>query len=101
MKKIGIIGSGIVAKTLGAGFLKHGYPVMLGTSDKSKLTEWQKGVGANAQVGSFDETAKFGDIVVLAVKGTAAKKALEGIAGENLAKKTIIDTTIQLPMKYP
>ncbi len=43
MKKIGIIGSGIVAQTLGGGFLKHGYQVMLGTRDKSKLAEWQKG----------------------------------------------------------
>ena len=42
MKEIGIIGSGIVAQTLGTGFLKHGYQVMLGTRDKSKLAEWQK-----------------------------------------------------------
>ena len=39
MKKIGIVGSGIVAKTLGKGFIKYGYEVMLGTSDPSKLQE--------------------------------------------------------------
>ena len=84
MKKIGIIGSGIVAQTLGGGFLKHGYQVMLGTSDKSKLAEWQKGAGAKAIVGSFAETAKFGEIIVLAVKGTIAKNVLVLLGHQNL-----------------
>ena len=93
MKKIGIIGSGIVAQTLGGGFLKHGYQVMLGTRDKSKLAEWQKGAGAKAIVGSFAETAKFGEIIVLAVKGTVAKNALGLIGHQNLKNKTVIDAT--------
>ncbi|HZR46463.1 MAG TPA: NAD(P)-binding domain-containing protein [Candidatus Manganitrophaceae bacterium] len=38
--KVGIIGSGIVAKTLGAGFLKHGHQVMLGSREPAKLKEW-------------------------------------------------------------
>jgi len=93
MKKIGIIGSGIVAQTLGAGFLKHGYQVMLGTRDHSKLAEWQKGAGAKAQIGSFADTAKYGEIIVLAVKGTSAKNALGLMGHENLRNKTIIDAT--------
>jgi predicted dinucleotide-binding enzyme len=36
MKKIGIIGSGAVAKALGNGFIKHGYQVKLGTRDTAK-----------------------------------------------------------------
>ena len=35
--KIGVIGSGEVAKTLESGFLKHGHEVMLGTRDPAKL----------------------------------------------------------------
>jgi hypothetical protein len=93
MKKIGIIGSGIVARTLGEGFLKNGYQVMLGTSDKSKLAEWQKGAGEKATVGSFAETAKFGEIIVLAVKGTVAKNALGLMGHQNLKNKTVIDAT--------
>ncbi len=93
MKKIGIIGSGMVAQTLGAGFLKHGYQVMLGTRDISKLAEWQNGAGANALVGSFADAAKFGDIIVLAVKGTVAKDALDLMGHENLNHKTILDAT--------
>lgn len=93
MKKIGIIGSGVVAQTLGTGFLKHGYQVMLGTRDNSKLAEWQKNTGANALIGSFTEAAKFGDIIVLAVKGNVAKEALDLIGQESLNHKTIIDAT--------
>jgi predicted dinucleotide-binding enzyme len=93
MKKIGIIGSGIVAQTLGTGFLKHGYQVMLGTRDKSKLIEWQKGAEVNALTGSFADASKFGEIIVLAVKGTVAKKTLELIGQENLKSKTVIDAT--------
>ena len=38
--KVGIIGSGVVAQALGAGFLKHGHEVALGTRDPAKLTDW-------------------------------------------------------------
>ena len=39
MKKIGILGSGAVAKVLATGFLKHGYEVTVGTRDINKLAE--------------------------------------------------------------
>ncbi len=93
MKTIGIIGSGIVAKTLGTGFLDKGHEVMLGTRDASKLSEWSSTAGPNAKVGSFDETASFGDIVVFAVKGTAALTALGQIDSQLLKDKTIMDAT--------
>lgn len=92
MKKISILGSGAVAKTLGAGFLKHGYEVMLGTRNADKLEEW-KATNPSAQVGSFEEAAAFGEIVVLAVKGTATKSALELAGADNLNGKIVIDTT--------
>ena len=92
-KKIGIIGSGSVAQTLGAGFIKHGYPVMLGTRHPEKLLIWKDGAGKGAEVGSFEETGSFGDILVLATKGSAAQTALEMTGVENLNGKTIIDAT--------
>lgn len=92
-KKIGIIGSGTVAQTLGAGFLKHGYEVMLGTRDTTKLEAWKAEKGHGAHVGSFEESGAFGDILVLAAKGTAAKAALELTGRKNIEGKTIIDAT--------
>src|SRR5208337_480976 len=38
--KVGVIGSGVVAQTLGAGFLKHGHEVAMGTREPAKLEEW-------------------------------------------------------------
>jgi 8-hydroxy-5-deazaflavin:NADPH oxidoreductase len=89
--KIGILGSGIVARVLGTGFLKHGYDVMMGTRDVSKLAEWQ--ASGSGKVGSFSDAAAFGDIVVLAVKGTMANSALQMSGKANLAGKVVIDTT--------
>jgi 8-hydroxy-5-deazaflavin:NADPH oxidoreductase len=90
--KVGLLGSGVVAKTLAEGFLKHGHEAMLGTREPAKLADWTA-EHAGAQVGSFAEAAKFGDVVVLAVKGTAAAKAVQAAGAENLAGKPVIDTT--------
>jgi predicted dinucleotide-binding enzyme len=90
--KIGILGSGVVAKALAEGFLKHGYEVMLGTREVANLAAWAQ-QHPKARIGGFADSAAFGELVVLAVKGAAAKDALR-LAGEtNLAGKTVIDTT--------
>lgn len=93
MKNIGIIGSGQVAKALAKGFAKHGYQVMISSREPSKLLEWQTNAGDGISAGTFEEAAKFGDLVVLAVKGSVAANAVELAAPGNLEGKTIIDTT--------
>ena len=90
-KKIGVLGSGQVAQVLASGFIKHGYDVMIGTRDAGKLSAWQS-KNTSAKVGSFEDTAAFGDIVVLAVKGTIAEKLASSLKSQ-LAGKTVIDTT--------
>ena len=40
--KVGVLGSGDVAKVLAGGFLKHGHDVMMGTRDPSKLADWRR-----------------------------------------------------------
>jgi predicted dinucleotide-binding enzyme len=90
--KVGILGSGDVAKTLGAGFMKHGHQVTMGTRHPEKLADWStKGTGA--QVASFSEAAKFGELVVLAVQGAVAAEALRSAGVANLEGKTVIDVT--------
>ena len=92
-KKIGILGSGAVAKALGTGFVQHGYEVKLGTRDASKLADWQAETGGKAHVSSVAEAAAFGDAIVLAVKGTAVEKVLQHAGAANLNEKTIMDAT--------
>ncbi|MFI5148585.1 MAG: NADPH-dependent F420 reductase [Bacteroidia bacterium] len=93
MKKIGILGSGTVGQTLANGFIKYGYQVMIGSRDTDKLNEWKNKAGANASLGSVQEAASFGEMIVLAVKGAAGKEALVLAGAPNLKGKTIIDTT--------
>jgi len=93
MKKVGIIGSGSVAKALGNGFIKYGYEVMLSSRDISKLSDWKEQAGSKGKVGSFAEAAKFGTLIVLAVKDTGAEEAIEEAGPQNLNGKTVIDTT--------
>jgi hypothetical protein len=91
--KIGILGSGAVGQALANGFVKHGYDVMIGTRSPEKLSEWKAKAGERGRVGSFAETTAFGDLLVLAVKGTAAKDTLKMAGAESLKGKTMIDTT--------
>jgi predicted dinucleotide-binding enzyme len=90
--RIGVIGSGIVGQTLSDGFLQVGDEVMRGTRDPAKLAAWKAGAGAKARTGTFDDAARFGEVVVLAVKGAVAAEALGGCVAA-LSGKTVIDTT--------
>ncbi|MCE9572734.1 MAG: NAD(P)-binding domain-containing protein [Deltaproteobacteria bacterium] len=93
MKHIAILGSGAVGDTLANGFLKHGYTVTRGTREPAKLAGWHAGAGARAHVGTFADAAAAGEIIVLAVKGSAALEALAAAGHGNLAGKTILDAT--------
>ncbi len=90
--KVGILGSGVVAQALGDGFVKHGHEVMLGTREPAKLADWLTRNPA-AQTGTFGSAAEFGELVVLAVKGTAAAEALRAAGSLNFSDKPVIDAT--------
>lgn len=92
-RKIGIIGSGAVGISLANGFNKHGFDVMLGTNNPEKHQEIKTKTNYAPLIGTFSDTAKFSDLLVLAVKGSAAEEALERAGIENLSGKTILDTT--------
>jgi predicted dinucleotide-binding enzyme len=98
MQKIGIIGSGKVAKVLANGFKKHGYTVMMGTRDASKLADWTAEGGL---VGDMSAAAQFGELVVLAVSGDAAVAALDLIGIDHLAGKTVIDVSNPIAKQPP
>jgi predicted dinucleotide-binding enzyme len=90
--KIGVLGSGVVAQTLAGGFLTHGHEVAVGTRNPAKLAGWQAAHRA-ARIVSFAEAATSAEVVVLAVKGSAAADALRQAGMTNLAGKVVIDAT--------
>lgn len=101
MKKVGIIGSGNVAKELAKGFLKNGYKVTMGTRHPEKLQEFKNSEAPGIEIAGFDEATAFGELIVLAVKGSAAKEALNLAGAGNLSGKTIMDATNPIADKAP
>ncbi len=91
--KVGIVGSGIVGQTLANGFVAHGYDVTIGTNTPGKREELKSKTKGKATIGSFEDAAAFGEIVVVATKGTGAEAALKVAGIANLKGKTVIDTT--------
>jgi predicted dinucleotide-binding enzyme len=90
--KVAVLGSGDVGKVLAAGFLKYGHEVVLGTRERDKVADWAAR-NPKARTGGFADAAKFGEVVVLAVKGTAAADALRAAGAANLSGKVVIDAT--------
>ena len=92
--KIGIIGSGIVGRVLGKAFLTEDHEVMLGTRNISKeeVVKWKK-ENTQGQVGTFEDAAKFGELLVLTTAGAVAEEAVRLAGIKNFANKPVIDTT--------
>src|ERR1700753_1589437 len=92
MKKIGVLGSGVVGQVLADGFIKLGHDVMRGSRDGGKLAEWKQAAGPKGSTGTFAEAARFADVAVLCVKGAAAEKVIDLCEG-GLDGKLVLDTT--------
>jgi len=92
-RKAGVVGSGDVGKTLANGLIRYGWDVMIGTNHPEKTDELKGATGGRAAVGTFAEAAAYGEMVVLAVKGSAVEEALRGAGPGRLAGKTVIDTS--------
>jgi len=71
--KIGILGTGVVGKALGKGFVAAGHDVMVAGRD------------------AFAEAAGWADLVVLATSWAGTESALRMTGVERLAGKTLID----------
>jgi 8-hydroxy-5-deazaflavin:NADPH oxidoreductase len=95
MMKIGIIGSGMVAQQLGLGLIKSGHDVKLGTRNPQKLSDWQKQSGNKGSVGSFEDAAKFGELLFLATlwSGGATENAIKQAGKDNFTGKVVVDVT--------
>jgi 8-hydroxy-5-deazaflavin:NADPH oxidoreductase len=93
--KVGVLGSGDVARALGHGFAEHGYNVMLGsrTPNSEKLKVWRKETPGETRTGTFVEAAAYGEILVLAVLGSVINEAIDLAVTKNFDGKLVIDTT--------
>jgi len=104
--KIGIIGSGVVAQTLGAKLIELGHDVVLGTRDPAKLDEkknmagtlreWIVKTNKKGKVATFQEAAAHGDLLFNVTNGQASIEALKLAAADKVGTKVLIDTSNEL-----
>lgn len=93
--KVGILGSGDVGKSLGNGFIKYGHQVMMGSRmpESPKIQDWVKQAGESALSGTLEETAEYGELLVLAVAWSGCKNAIEMADPLNFRDKVVMDIT--------
>jgi predicted dinucleotide-binding enzyme len=93
--KVGILGSGVVATTLGSGFVALGHEVRLGsrTAYNPKTDAWAKGTNGKGSAGTFSDAAAFGEILVLATFGVATVDAIREAGVSHFDGKVVIDAT--------
>jgi predicted dinucleotide-binding enzyme len=91
--RVGVLGSGEVGRRLALGFAGRGHAVMIGSRDPDnpELGKWLAGDGVGIRSGTFAETASHGELLVLAVLGTAAEQAIADAGAEKFSGKVVID----------
>lgn len=99
---IGILGSGAVGQALASAFLSEGHKVLLGSRSpaKEEVIKW-KNNNPQGQTGTFEDAAKFGDLLVIATVGEGAENAIKLGGIDNFAGKVLIDTTNPIAHEAP
>lgn len=106
MKKIAIIGTGIVGRTFASKLISLGYEIMMGTRNVSEkladpakdgygnppFSEWHA-LNNNIKLGTFAEAAAFGEIILNATQGSGSINALKLAETKNLNGKILVDVS--------
>ena len=102
--RFGILGTGVVGKTIASRLASLGHEVMVGTRNPAEtlsraepdaygnppFSTWQE-EHPEVQLGTFGEAASYGQMVVNATAGVASLEALEQAGEDNLNGKILID----------
>jgi 8-hydroxy-5-deazaflavin:NADPH oxidoreductase len=102
--RFGILGTGVVGKTIAGRLDGMGHEVMVGTRDPEEtasraepdaygstpFSAWQQ-EHPEVQLGAFDEATAYGDMVVNATAGAVSLEALELAGEDNLNGKILMD----------
>ncbi|HWJ25144.1 MAG TPA: NAD(P)-binding domain-containing protein [Flavisolibacter sp.] len=109
--KIGIFGTGMVGRILAEKLVSDGNEVMIGTRNVENTLaknepdilgnppykEWQE-KNIKVKLGTFADTAKFGEIIFISTFGDVAINAIDMAGKEAFAGKIVIDTTNPLDL---
>lgn len=91
--KFAVLGTGVVGQTIGSKLVTLGHEVKMGgrESFNPKGQDWAGNAGHLASYGTFQQAARFGEIVVNATAGGVSLQALEAATADALAGKLLID----------
>jgi len=93
--RIGVLGTGVVGKTIGSRLVGLGHEVTMGsrTADNEAATEWAAQAGEGATNGTFADAAAFGEVLFNCTGGMVSLDALDAAGDDNLAGKVLLDVS--------
>jgi len=99
---VGVLGTGMVGRVISTKLVQLGHSVKMGsrTADNASAAEWVKASGANATQGTFEDAAKFGEIVFNCTAGMASIEALKSAGEQNLGGKILVDLSNPLDFSH-
>lgn len=91
--KIGVLGTGMVGNTIASKLLELGHEVMMGsrTNNNEKALKWVESTKSKGFQGTFEDTAKFADLIFNCTSGKVSLDALKLAGEENLNGKILVD----------
>jgi 8-hydroxy-5-deazaflavin:NADPH oxidoreductase len=93
--RIGILGTGIVGKTVGVKLVKLGHEVRMGSRSAGGETArgWVKTAGGRSTEGTFADAATHAELVFNCTPGAVSLDALKAAGARNLEGKTLVDVS--------
>jgi 8-hydroxy-5-deazaflavin:NADPH oxidoreductase len=93
--RIGVLGTGVVGRTLGSALVECGHDVRMGSRSAGNelAVAWVAEAGDRASEGTFADAAGFGELVINATLGAASLAALDAAGAEQLAGKVLVDVS--------
>jgi hypothetical protein len=91
--KIAVLGTGMVGDSIGSKLIELGHEVKMGsrTAGNEKAKAWISKHKKNASEGTFEDAAKFGELVFNCTNGMGSLEALKQAGAANLKGKVMID----------
>src|SRR5438477_5881744 len=89
----GVLGTGVVGKTLATKLVKLGHDVRMGsrTAGGDKARQWVDEAGGGSSEGTFADAATHGEMVFNCTAGMASLNALRAAGEKNLRGKILVD----------
>ncbi len=89
--RFGILGSGVVGRTLGSRLVEVGHDVRMGSRTDPGPTQWAAALGRGASASDYAGAATFGELIINATPGAVSLDALAQAGAANLAGKVLLD----------